>query len=226
MPSLSVRKFTRQYDLDLIIASNAGISVGDMVWDAVGIIPPRFGRRGAPSNVFNALELIGQIDQEQREALQRKARDLPLEAGALAGIEVHLDAEHSGDFKYPAMVAVASKIAVEKISAFNFGDIGVRRMSHGMRMTTDRALNEVKRSQWAKYDITVRRSFIITELYYGSVTVSLDTKVAVAADLQILTDQGFKLIASDTVNRTEVYRMDVADVPFAMRTELARRFTA
>jgi hypothetical protein len=226
MQSLSIRKFIRHYDLDLIIASHAGIAVGDMVWDAAGIIPPKLGKPGAPRNVYNALELVGQITSEEREQLQKQAADLELVDAGLPNLNIHISAHHAGDFRYPLIAKVLTDIDVEKVSSFNFANVRARVMPHGMRLTTDRQLEAVKRSTWKEYDMTIRRSFIITELYYGSISVALDTKVATTVDVGVLLEKGFTLASKDTISRTEVYSMDVNGVPFAMRTEMARRFTS
>ncbi len=226
MPAISPRKFTNQYDLDLIIASNAGIAIGDLVWDAVGITPPKFDRPGAPRNVFNALDRLGVILAAEREALQSQAEQLPLVTGALADVSVHVDAEHAGDFRYPLLVDVTTKMSTSSLSSFSFGDIHVRRMSNGMRMIVDRLLESVRNSDWHEYDISIRRSFIITELYYGGITVSIDRKIAAAGDINLLTGLGFKLAGRDASTRVETYVMTTASVPFAMRTERLRRFAA
>jgi hypothetical protein len=226
MPTLSIRKFVRQYDLDLIIASHANIAVGDMVWDAAGITPPKLDKPGAPRNIFNALALMGQLTDEDREKLQRQASDVELATAGLANVGIHFSAEHAGDFRYPGIVNVTTHLDLKKVSSFSFENVRVRTMPNSMRLTTDRHLEAIKQEKWKEYDMTIRRSFIITELYYGSIAVSLDMKAANSADVNLLNAQGFTLKARDTINRIEIYSMDVNGVPFAMRTELVRRFAA
>jgi hypothetical protein len=226
MPSLSIRKFVRQYDLDLIVASSSSIAIGDMVWDAVGITHPKLDKPGAPRNIYNALEFIGQLDATDREELQKQASDLPLVDAGLANLSIHVAAEHAGDFQYPAIVNLSTNIDLEKISSFTFANVRARAMPNSMRLATDRLLEAAKQVKWKDYNMTIRRSFIITELYYGSISVSLDRKVASASDVSVLTQQGFALKTRDTLNRIEVYTMDANGVPFAMRTELARRFSS
>ncbi|NVB39286.1 hypothetical protein G6O69_15690 [Pseudenhygromyxa sp. WMMC2535] len=224
--SYSPRKFQRIYDLDLIIASRANMAVGDMVWDAAGIIPPRLDRPGAPRNVFNALEVMEEISADERHRLQAVAEATPLGSGDMANISMHVEAHHAGGFEYPAITEVTTKIELDKLSAFNFSNIQVRAMSNDLRVRIDRLLNGVKNNQWGKYDMTIRRSFIITELYYGSISVCLDTKLAVAADVEVLTGAGFTLSGDDSVNRVETYTMDMPQVPFAMRLEMTKRFAS
>jgi hypothetical protein len=226
MPSLSVKKFQNTYDLDLIIASHANLRVGDLVWDAIGIAPPKFGI--GPSNVFNALASVNAISEADCVAMQDQAKPsaIDLVPGALAGITMHVDAEHTGDFQYPAIVGVTSKISVDKLSSFQFGDIQVREMPNAMRRYIDRKLDGVERRDWHEANMKIRRSFIITELYYGKLSVSIDSNVAVDADIKVLTELGFKLKTTNGVHKIETYEMDTSQVPFAMRLERLTRFAS
>lgn len=226
MQSLSVRKFFRQLELEPIIASDESITVGDMVWDAAGITPAKFTKPGCPSNIFNALELIGQISSDERKSFQSQASDLPWLDAGLPNLTVHLDAEHAGDFKYPTIVNVTSQISVEKLSSFTFSDLRVRKMPAGMRLRIDRHLEEVKRDKWQEYSLKLRRADVLTQTWIGDVHVSVDTKVATDIDLSVLTKLGFVLGSKDTAHRVVTYTMSNVRVPFAMRTELVRRFAA
>jgi hypothetical protein len=226
MQSLSVKKFFRQLELEPIIASNASITVGDMVWDVAGITPPKFNKPGCPSNIFNALELVGEITTAERESFQSQASDLPWIEAGLPNLSVHLDAEHAGDFQYPLIAKVTSQIDVKKLSSFTFSDLRMRKMPNDMRLTLDRHLEQVKQKKWQEYDLKMRRADVLTQTWIGNVQVSIDTSVATDIDVGLLTKIGFNVESKNSVHRVMSYTMSNVTVPFAMRTELVRRFAA
>ena len=213
----TIRQFLRKYDLDIIVPSDAGISLGDMVWDPV-VGPPRPDKNGAPTNVFNAFEYLGEIDEATRKACQQQARATQLEAAGLPERAITVEFQHVGRLEFPGIANLETKIEVERVLEFSFGDLQVRNMSHDMRLDIARRLDGIRQRDWKRYDMRVRRAFVITELYYGSIRISLDLQVRSEVDVAVLQAAGFELESHDSLLRKEVFKMDVQGVPFAMQT--------
>ena len=61
---MEIRKFRSNYGLELITASHAGISLGDLVWDALsGKVS--FSHPGMPNTIYSAFMDAGLIDEEE-----------------------------------------------------------------------------------------------------------------------------------------------------------------
>ncbi len=92
-----------------------------------------------------------------------------------------------------------------------------------MRIQLDDLIEEMKEKKWKDYDSKIRRVFMITELYYGSIKIQLDKNLENEVDAEIARlDLGVK-------NKTKVrknieYTFDSSNVPFAMRIERVKTF--
>lgn len=184
--------------------------------------PPIFDKPGVPSNIFNAFEHLGEMSETDRKAWQQQATETPHVDAQLGEREITLDYEHVGRLRYPGVVDLNTKIEGQRVLKFSFGDLRVRNMSDDMRLAIVRGLDEIKQRAWQDYHMKIRRAFIITELYYGKATISLDLQARTEVDIQVLEAAGFEFSSKNTLLRKEVFKMKDSEAPFAMQTAAVR----
>ena len=58
----------------------------------------------------------------------------------------------------------------------------VREMDDVIRIRIDRCLEEMKATKWREYDGSIRRVFMITELYYGTIKMVVEKQYSTELD--------------------------------------------
>ena len=92
-----------------------------------------------------------------------------------------------------------------------------------MRIKIDRFLELMKASHWNDYDGSIRRVYIITELYYGTLRMHIEKQFSTELEANM---QKADLQASGKSEGSHVmeYEFSHDNVPFAMRIERVRNF--
>jgi len=219
---MEIRQFKNTYDLELIAASHEGISLGDLVWDPI-FGAPEFSRKGMPNTIYTAFLDAGLIKESEWKVFRDEARETQFMEARFASITVDVNVEFINEFQHPEMGLISGKFKMEKLSKFTFGNLQVREMDDLMRIKTDRFLEVMKATRWKEYDGRIRRVFMITELYYGTIKMVVEKKYS--SDL----DAVLKASAIETLARSEgshavEYEFSHGNVPFAMRIERVRNF--
>ncbi len=220
---MDLKKFSRSYDLDLIPASHDRIHTGMLVWDPL-IGKPKFDHPGMPDTIFAAFRDADYVDDEGMMAMISESRSLPKGKASLAAAEVEFEREHSSSLEHPVLGKIDGRFDLSRARKFKFADLEVRVMSPLMRVQIDDHLEELKRDRWEDYDGRIRRVFMITELYYGSLNIIVATSTS--AEFEAALQHADITVASKTSgSRNAQYTFAHADCPFAMRLERVRGFT-
>jgi hypothetical protein len=219
---MEIRKFRSAYDLELIPASHEGICLGDLVWDPL-LGPPQFSKKGMPNAIYTAFLDAGLIDETSWALFREELQGTQMMEAHLANRTVDVDLEFLTELKHPELGRITGEFTTEKLSKFTFGNLMMREMDDLLRIKIDRYLEQMKASRWETYDGTIRRVFLITELYYGTMSLVVEKKfsheleaILRKADLEALN----RLEGSQSV----VYEFSHGNVPFAMRIERVRTF--
>jgi len=219
---MELRKFRNKYDLELIPASHENIILGTLVWDPI-IGKPKLEHKGMPDNIFNSFldaELI--LENKWEEYMQ----DLKLEKivdAKMAESIVNFDAGIATSLENPTIGKIQNNFEIKKVTKFSFGDLEVRTMSNLMRIRIDSFLEILKINKWDSYDGKIRRIFMITELYYGSIKLITNTEWKNELDVSI-SNSGVDLKNSIDFGKDIEYTFDHKNVPFAMRIEKVKDF--
>ncbi|HDS06692.1 MAG TPA: hypothetical protein ENO05_03615 [Bacteroides sp.] len=219
---MEIRKFRSAYDLELIPASHEGITLGDLVWDSV-FGPPDFTRDGMPNTIFTAFLDAGLIDRESWQQLRDESRQTQLAQAQFATRTVDVNVEFVSEFRHPKIGAITGEIKSLKISKFTFGDLQVRRMGDLLRIRIDRLLEQMKATRWSAYDGSIRRVFMITELYYGTIRLVVERQYSAILD-SLLERSALDALSRSAGNFAVEYEFSHDNVPFAMRIERVRNF--
>jgi len=219
---MEIRKFRRAYDLELIPASHENISTGDLVWDPI-IGSPVFSRKGMPGSIFTAFLDAALIDENEWKALVEESSKAPFLEAQLASRTVDVNVEFVTELQHPKLGMFTGEFISEKLSKFTFGDIMVREMDDLVRIRIDHYLEQMKATRWREYDGTIRRVFMITELYYGTIKMVVEKQFSTELDVLLQNTAIEARNRSESLNAVE-YEFSHDNVPFAMRIERIRTF--
>lgn len=219
---MEIRKFRKVYSLELIPASHEGIFTGVLVWDPV-IGAPEFSRKGMPNSIFTAFLDAGLMVEEEWENLIEENKKSPLLEAQLASRTVDVDVEFVSELHHPKVGKISGEFLSEKLSRFTFGNILVREMDELVRIRIDRYLEKMKATRWSEYDGRIRRVFMITELYYGTIKLVVEKQFSAELDAEL------QKLSMEAHSRNEgshavEYEFSHNRVPFAMRIERIRTF--
>ncbi len=221
---MELKKFRNRYDLELIPASHEGIILGTLVWDPI-FGKPAFEHRGMPDHIYNAFLDAGIINIEEWQKALEAARNEELKDAnlAIASVDINVDLVTSID--QPLIGELDSALKLKSLKKFSFGELKVRLMSPLLRVEIDNYLEKLKSGNWKYYDGKIRRVFMITELYYGSVKIVIDKNMASDFNLA-LKKTGIEISNELELGTAIEYSFKHKNVPFAMKLEMIKGFAS
>jgi hypothetical protein len=219
---MEIRKFRAAYDLELIPASHEGISLGDLVWDPI-FGPPEFSRKGMPNTIYTAFLDGGLISEAEWNQFRKESTNTPLMEAHLASRTVEVNVEFINELAHPGIGEITGEFKTEKVSKYTFGNLQVREMDDLVRIRIDRFLEQMKATRWSEYDGKIRRVFMITELYYGTIRVVVEKQYSGELETLLARREVEALARSEGSHAVE-YQFSHGNVPFAMRIERIRNF--
>ena len=219
---MEIRKFRSEYNLELIKASHEGIILGNLVWDPI-LGPPEFAKKGMPNTIYTAFLDADIISKSDWETFRKENREAPLKNAHFATRQVDVGIESIKELQQPKIHRISADFLIEKLSKFTFSDLQMRAMDDLMRIKIDRFLEQMKASRWKEYDGSIRRVFLITELYYGTIRILIEKQFISELEASM------KKVHMTATGRSEgshavEYEFSHDNVPFAMRIERVRTF--
>jgi len=220
--AMEIRKFRSEYKLELIPASHEGISLGDLVWDPI-LGPPDFSRKGMPNTIYTAFLDAGLISKADWELFRKENREAPLVNAHFAARNVDVSIEFIQELQHPKIQKISGSFKTENLSKFTFGSLQMREMDNLMRIKIDRFLEQMKASRWKDYDGSIRRVFLITELYYGTIRILIEKQFSSELEAS-MKKMDLRASGRSEGSHAVEYEFSHDDVPFAMRIERVRTF--
>jgi len=219
---MEIRKFRSEYKLELIPASHEGISLGDLVWDPI-LGPPDFSRKGMPNTIYTAFLDASLISKEEWKEFRRESQETVMMNAQFATRNVDVNVEFISELEYPKIGKISGDFKTENLRKFTFGDLQMREMDDLIRIKIDRFLEQMKATHWKEYDGSIRRVFMITELYYGTIRMVIEKKFS--TELEAILDKAALQPSGKSEGSHAVeYEFSHDNVPFAMRIERVRNF--
>jgi hypothetical protein len=219
---MEIRKFRKAYGLELIPASHEGIFAGTLVWDPI-IGSPEFSKKGMPNSIFTAFLDANLLSENEWAALSKESRKTSFLEAHLASKTVDVNVEYVNELQHPEVGKITGKFISEKLSKFTFGNIKVRAMEDLIRIRIDHYLEQMKATRWSEYDGRIRRVFMITELYYGTIKMVVEKQFS--AELEaLLQNTKLEALSKSEGSHAVEYEFSHNNVPFAMRIERIRTF--
>lgn len=219
---MEIRKFRSKYNLELIPASHEGISLGDLVWDPI-LGPPDFSRKGMPNTIYTAFLDAELIKSDEWEQFRRENQDTQLVNAHFATRHVDVNVDYISELNHPKIGKISGDFRTEKLSKFTFGDLQMREMDDLIRIKIDQFLEQMKASHWSQYDGSIRRVFLITELYYGTIRLVIEKQFSTELEA-ILKKSALQVSGRSQGSHVVEYEFSHDNVPFAMRIERVRNF--
>lgn len=219
---MEIKRFRNKYNLELIPASHENLILGTLVWDPI-IGKPKFDHPGMPEHIYNAFLDASIITKPNWLKAIKELSKEPIKLAHLADRVIHMEANVINTLENPVIDDLGKHLELENISKFHFGDLQVKTMSYLNRIRIDNFLEMLKKDNWKAYDGKIRRVYMITELYYGSVQLILNKKYQHQIEAS-LKDNPIKLLQTVEFDKSIEYTFDHASVPFAMRLEKIRAF--
>lgn len=221
---MEIRQFRRKYDLELIPAATESIMLGTLVWDPL-IGAPKFNHPGMPDHIYTAFRTSGLFDDNELVNYIEKIKSTDFINANFAERIIDVDVDFAATLEEPKIGKIESSFGSDKVKKFTFGDLKAKVLSPLERVHIDENLDLLKKNNWDDYDGKVRRVFMITELYYGSLKIVIDNDVKADFEASIQhTD--LELSAGLDYGRSSEYSFSHNNVPFAMRIERVKKFSA
>ncbi len=136
---------------------------------------------------------------------------------------IDVNVEFINELQHPKIGIISGEFRTEKLRKFTFGNLQMREMDDLVRIKIDRFLEEMKASHWSKYDGSIRRVFLVTELYYGTIRMVIEKQFSTELEA-ILEKTELKSSAKSEGSHAVEYEFSHDNVPFAMRIERVRNF--
>jgi hypothetical protein len=218
------KKFRNKYDLELIPAANSNIILGNLVWDPI-IGKPDFSHRGMPNHIANAFVDADLINQDELTQLLDEAKNEDLIEAGFAERIIDVDVSLVNSLDNKAIDNLSQSFELSSVKKFTFGDLQARSMSNLLRVRIDDYLEDLKKNKWENYDGKIRRVFMITELYYGSMKIVINSNLKNDFETSI-TAANLNVKSQLEIGRSMEYTFDHQSVPFAMRIERIKHYNA
>jgi len=219
---MEIRKFRSKYNLELIPASHEGIFLGDLVWDPI-LGPPDFSRKGMPNTIYTAFLDARLINEGEWRQFRKENQDTPMVNAHFATRTVDVNVEYISELNHPKIGKISGDFRTEKLSKFTFGNLQMREMDDLIRIKIDQFLEQMKASHWSEYDGSIRRVFLITELYYGTIRLAIEKQYSSELEATLKKADLQALGRSEGSHAVE-YEFSHDNVPFAKRIERVRNF--
>jgi len=219
---MEIRKFRSEYKLELIPASHAGIFLGDLVWDPI-LGPPDFSRKGMPNTIYTAFLDAGLLGDTDWKEFRKEHQDTPLVDAHFVTRHVDVNAEFISELKHPKIGKISEEFKTEKLRKFTFRNLQMREMDDLMRIKIDRFLEQMKASRWSDYDGSIRRVYLITELYYGTLRMLIEKQFSTELEAS-MQKADLQATGKSEGSHAVEYEFSHDNVPFAMRIERVRNF--
>ena len=221
---MEIKRFRNKYNLELIPASHENIILGNLVWDPI-IGKPKFDHPGMSEHIFNTFLDAGIISRQNWLKGIKDLHKEKIKSAHLADRVINLEANVVSTLEHPVINQLEQRFELKNISKFHFGYLQVKTMSNLNRIRIDNYLEVLKKDNWQAYDGKIRRVFMITELYYGSIQLILSKLLKNKLDTSI-TQSPLKIKETVEFDKSIEYTFDHNQVPFAMRLEKIKEFNA
>ncbi len=219
---MEIRAFKKHYDLELITASHEGIKLGELVWAPLTGAPV-FSFKNMPDSIFTAFLDAELIDKPGFMEFREEVDETPLKEAHFAERAINVDSEYLAELAHPGLGKLKGEFEWESVSKFTFSDLQIREMSPLLRVKIDHFLETMKNNRWQDYDGRIRRVYMITELYYGTIKLVVENYMSNNLEAALKKNRVQFRAGGGGMNMT-AYEFSHENIPFAMRIEKVRSF--
>jgi len=219
---MEIKRFRNKYNLELIPTSHENIILGNLVWDPI-IGKPKFDHPGVSEHIYNAFLDAKIISRENWMKGIKELHKEKIKFAHLADRVINMESNVVTTLEHPVINELEQRFELKNVSKFHFGNLQVKTMSNLNRIRIDNYLEVLKKDNWKAYDGKIRRVYMITELYFGSVQLILNKEFKNKLETS-LEQTPIKIMETIEFDKSIEYTFDHNKVPFAMRLEKVRAF--
>lgn len=213
-----LKAFTKHYGLHLLPAAHSSIQLGNLVWNPFWG-SPKLSHPGMPNHLSNALYDMGVLNKSSWKALFKKF-DLPIcEQAELAKIKLKNAAHAAG----AALDAIGLGYEQAYLLKAEISDVCAKVIDNELRIELDSYLEHASQKMLRTLFRNPRKVYLITELYYGSLKISVEKQHEFAFEQRIKASQWPVKTQLDT-DRTHIYEFAPNELPFAYKMERIQGF--
>jgi len=216
---MNFKQFTKLYNLHVLPAAHVGILLGNLVWKPFWGAP-KLSHPGMPNHISNALFDIELISRGQWHNLLKEMDADICQNANLAKLKIN----------------DASEIATTLLETMGFGfeknhlieseisEVCTKVMDNKMRVELDQYLEQLKtKKQLRTLFRNPRKVYVITELYYGALTLKIEKGYELAFKLKIKSTK-WPIRTTVNSNLDYHYTFEHNEVPFAYKMERIHGF--
>ena len=220
---LTIKQFSRMYDLEIIPVSYEGLTFGKCVWDSGIFGKPKFSHKRMPDYIFSTFVTAGLMSVTEVENLLEKFKKQDFKKASFFNENIEVDTQVVADIEIDGLIKLSEEVNTNKIVKFTFSEIRYKEIELADRIAIDNKMDEIKATKWKEYNQDLRRAFLITQLFYGKIKVYIKKEFKNDLDL---TAKGYTLKSDVSTNSVLEYEFNNADLPFAMKLERVKHFNS
>ncbi len=221
---MNLRTFYTNYGLELIPVAMENLTLTKCVWDSGWFGKTSFIHKNMPNYILNAFVQKNLMTGTESESLLNSFRNLPKLEAHFSQTNIELDIEDAIEIDLKGQLDMKSTFNLKKVKSFTISNSKGISIPNSVRLSIDQMLDQIKDDYWNDYKTGLRRAYMITELYYGTLTIIIDSELETDFETSLPDDSkiGNKL----TIGRTIAYSFESLNVPFAMRLERIKHFNS
>ena len=222
---MNLRTFYTNYGLELIPVAMENLTLTKCVWDGGWFNKTSFTHKNMPNYILNAFVQKNLMASAESDTLLNSFRNQPKVDAAFAQTNIELDIEDAIEIDLKGQLDTKSTFNLKKVKSFTISNSKGISIPNSVRLSIDQMLDQIKDEHWNDYKTGLRRAYMITELYYGTLTIAIDSDLE--ADFEASLPNIDTTIANKLVlGRTIAYSFESLNVPFAMRLERIKHFNS
>ena len=207
-----LKPFTKLYNLHLLPVAHTGILLGNLVWKPFWGTP-KLSHRGMPNHISNALYDVELLNKAQWHDLIKEMDVNICQNANLAQLRIQ------NAFEVASGLLESIGLEQNHLIETEISKVCTKIMDNNMRVKLDHYLERLKTKKLMRTLFrNPRKVYIITELYYGTITIKVEKEYEMAFRLKIKNTKWpiHTKINADTSNE---YTFEHNKVPFAYKME-------
>ena len=223
---MNTNALKRKYGIIPISRTNENIILGSLVWDSP-FAKPTFNRKygSMHTHFYKALLDAEIIKKNELTTAEKELKITPKTDADFIKADTISEGHFLIDFEYPLIDNAKLETDYKFVKSFSFSEIKAQLLNSDYRIIIGDYVEEFKKNKWEKYEDNIRNVYIVTELYFGKLNISIEnsTDAELALDAMISGVKTGTNISAKT-KKTVKYTFDNNELPFAMKIERLKYF--
>ena len=178
-----------------------------------------------PNYIYNIFVEKNIISDDECEAQLSRLHTLKNVEARFATINIEFELEDALELEIAKQIDMNANFDLKNVKSFTISGAVGKSIPNRDRINIDRMLDQVKDKHWDEYKSKLRRAYLITELYYGKVEITIDSDLEINFEASLPNDQ-LEAANKFKLGRNVSYVFESSKVPFAMRLVRIKHFNS